>query len=443
VSNPADDPAGDGDRPAAGLAPAVGRLATARIVLVYVAVGALWVLLSDTLLEALVPDDVQRANLQTAKGALYVVATAALLYVLIERHRARMAARDRQLRAVLDGIADAVLVADARGDVLQVNAAAAALVGSRPEPGAPLSSMALARAVQPRNPAGQPLAPEETALRRALRGEAVTGLEERLRGADGRELFVSVSAAPLRGRDGRVELAVVVVRDVSDRKRFEEAREEFLATAAHELKTPLAVVKAYAQLMMRRAQGDAPGLVAITRQVDRLNRIIHQLLDVSRLRFGAGGLSRERFDLGQLAEEVAAGMPGAGGRIVVAREPGAAVEADRAWIAQVVANLLENALRFSPGGGRVEASVSRRDAEAVLSVRDHGVGIPPERQARVFERYYRAHSGTAHDYGGLGLGLDVSREIVLRHGGRIWFESEAGRGSTFSFSLPIAGGRPP
>jgi PAS domain S-box-containing protein len=417
-------------------------VATAKIVLVYAVVGALWILLSDTLLEALVPDAAQRASLQTVKGALYVGGTAALLYVLIERHRARMATRDRQLRAVLDGITDAVLVADASGAILQVNAAAAGLLGARPTPGSPLEAEEVVRAAQLRTLDGKPLSVEETALHRALRGETVAGQEEWLRAADGRELFVTVSAVPLRGRDGRVELAVAVVRDVSDRKRFEEAREEFLATAAHELKTPLAVVKAYAQLMQRRCQGDAAGLTAITRQVDRLNRIVHQLLDVSRLRFGGGELRRERFDLGDLAEEVAAGMPGADGRIVVEREPGAAVEADRAWIAQVVANLLENALRFSPGGGRIEASVTRRDAEAVLSVRDRGVGIPPERQARVFERYYRAHAGTSEDYGGLGLGLDVSREIVARHGGRIWFESEAGQGSTFSFSLPIAGGRP-
>jgi signal transduction histidine kinase len=101
-------------------------------------------------------------------------------------------------------------------------------------------------------------------------------------------------------------------------------------------------------------------------------------------------------------------------------------------------NLVENAIRFSPLGGDVAIAVRRKAAEAVVSVRDHGVGIPTERQDRVFERFYRAHVGTSQDYGGLGLGLDVSREIVARHGGRIWFESEPGQGSTFSFSLPLA-----
>ena len=105
----------------------------------------------------------------------------------------------------------------------------------------------------------------------------------------------------------------------------------------------------------------------------------------------------------------------------------------------MVENLLDNALRFSPGGGDVEVRLLRaEDLEVRVSIRDRGIGIPVDRQGRVFERYFRAHAGTPDDHGGLGLGLGVSREIVLRHGGRIWFESEPGVGSTFHFALPLA-----
>jgi len=168
--------------------------------------------------------------------------------------------------------------------------------------------------------------------------------------------------------------------------------------------------------------------------------MVQQLLDVSRFRVGGAELSRERFDLPGLVAEVAGVVrPDADGRrIFIAPAPPTAVLADRERIGQVVASLLENAVRFSPRGGDVEAEITRRDTEAVVSVRDHGLGIPHERQARVFERFYRAHAGTDQDYGGLGIGLDVSREIVARHGGRIWFESAPGEGSTFSFSLPLA-----
>ena len=114
------------------------------------------------------------------------------------------------------------------------------------------------------------------------------------------------------------------------------------------------------------------------------------------------------------------------------------MHADRERLARVITSLVDNAVRFSPHGGPVSAQVDAREGEAIFSVEDHGLGIPAERQARIFERYYRAHAGTAQDYGGLGLGLDISREIVARHGGQMWFESTPGNGSTFHFSLPLA-----
>ena len=116
----------------------------------------------------------------------------------------------------------------------------------------------------------------------------------------------------------------------------------------------------------------------------------------------------------------------------------APVLGDRDRIGRVLTCLVDNAVRFSPSGGDVEALVEADGGEVRVAVRDHGLGIPEDRQAHVFERYYRAHAGTPEDYGGLGLGLEMSREIVRRHGGRMWFESAAGAGSTFHFSLPLA-----
>jgi two-component system phosphate regulon sensor histidine kinase PhoR len=192
--------------------------------------------------------------------------------------------------------------------------------------------------------------------------------------------------------------------------------------------------------MRKRGQGDPAALDVIDRQTERLARMVQQLLEVSRFRAGGSELEPERFDLAGLVAEAAAAVAAQteGRRILVAPAAPAAVLADRARIGQVVTSLFANAVRFSPEGGDVEAAVGRQGQEVVVWVRDHGLGIPADRRARIFERYYRAHAGTAHDYGGLGLGLDMSREIVARHGGRIWFESEEGRGSTFSFSLPVA-----
>jgi signal transduction histidine kinase len=185
--------------------------------------------------------------------------------------------------------------------------------------------------------------------------------------------------------------------------------------------------------MAKRGQGDRSALDAIARQVDRLTHIVQQLLDVSRLRAGGRALRRERFDLGDLAAEVIGRVRGES-RVELLREGAAAVLADRDRIGQVVANLVENALEFSARGGAVEAAVQRRDGDAVLTVRQRGGEDAP---GRPFERFQRARAAPT-ERGGLGLGLDVSREIVARHGGKIWFESGAGRGPAFSFSLPLA-----
>jgi signal transduction histidine kinase len=113
------------------------------------------------------------------------------------------------------------------------------------------------------------------------------------------------------------------------------------------------------------------------------------------------------------------------------------VRGERDRLEQVLLTLLDNAIRYSPEGGEVDVGVSVEGGEAVVSVTDRGVGIPAEKQSRIFERFYRAHTGTHYDYGGMGVGLYISREIVRRLGGKLWFESREGEGSTFRFSLPL------
>jgi two-component system, OmpR family, phosphate regulon sensor histidine kinase PhoR len=412
-----------------------------RLVAVYLVFGVAWVLLSDAVLEVVVSDPLRRDTLQSWKGALFVLTTAALFYVLSWRQVAERRVLEAEVRAVLDGMPDAVLVIDRQGRVDDVNRAAVELLAA-PDAHDLVGSIAhLLERVRLRHPDGRSLTWEESAVRRALDGDTVATYDARLRRLDGREIFVSISAAPLRMREGEApSYAVAVLRDITDSRSFEIERDEFLATAAHEFKTPLAVVKAYAQLMRKRGQGDPAALDVIDRQTERLTRMVQQLMEVSRFRAGGNELRPERFDLARLVRDTAEAMTsqGEGRRIVVEHADAAAVLADRDRISQVIASLFANAVRFSPDGGDVETAVARQGAEAVVWVRDHGLGIPADRRARIFERYYRAHAGTSRDYGGLGVGLDTSREIVARHGGRIWFESEEGRGSTFSFSLPLA-----
>jgi signal transduction histidine kinase len=405
---------------------------------VYLVIAVAWIAWSDRLVFALVPDPGRQYTLSTAKGFGFVALTAALLFALIRRNERGIAALGTELRATVDGMADGVLVVDAARRVVEANRAALALLGVASKDEVLLPLDAWARRFEARTPEGAPMRPKDFAASRVLGGgDPVPQYELVLRRADGRDVFVSVSASRV-GRPGHPALAVSVLRDVTAARRLDEAREEFLSTAAHELKTPLAVIKAYAQLMARREPAEHHALEVIDRQVDRMSRLVEQLLDASRLRAQEDAGPVQPFDLAALAREVVERVrPSAPAHALAVEADGpAAVLADRGRIERVLASLLDNAIRFSPGGGPVRLRIERVEGEVQVSVVDQGVGIPAERQARLFERYYRAHAGRPDDYGGLGLGLEMSRDVVERHGGRMWFESEPGAGSTFHFGLP-------
>jgi two-component system, OmpR family, phosphate regulon sensor histidine kinase PhoR len=413
-----------------------------RIALTYAVVAVVWIACSDVVLGVIAPG-AKGVVLSIGKGTAFVVVTALLLYALVSRRERALRAIADEVRSTIESIGDGILLVDAGRRVVDANRAAVQLLGveSREALFGPVVSFASRFAL--RSADGAPIAPDQLASYRALAGAQVVPYDGIARRADGRDVFVSISAAPVAGPDGRPRAAVTILRDVSAARRLDELRDEFLSTAAHEFKTPLAVVKAYAQLLQKRDPSEADALVVIQRQVDRLNRLVQHLLDTTRLRLDDGVHRRERFDLGELASAVVERMrPSSPAHPIGLSAAPAPVLAERERIARAMTSLLDNAVRFSPGGGPVEARVEVREREAVFSVEDHGLGIAPERQARIFERYYRAHAGTPLDYGGLGLGLDMSREIVQRHGGRMWFESEQGRGSTFHFSLPLAGEAP-
>jgi signal transduction histidine kinase len=412
--------------------------AGARIAGLYAVLGFAWIAFSDRLVVALSPDPAVHDQLQTVKGSFYVLVTAVILFFLVRGSERGVRALGAEVRATVDSMADGVLLVDERLHIVEANRAVVALLGadSKEQVLGPVASWG--ERFQLRSLDGVVLPPGQYAVVRVLAGEPVAQYDAILRRLDGRDVYVSVAASRVV-RPGRPPLAVAVFRDVSAARRLDEIREEFLATAAHEFKTPLAVIKAYAQLMARREPAEERALAVIQRQVDRMNRLVQHLLDSSRLRLEAGAGRPERFDLAALAREVADRLrPSAPAhRIEVTAGAAVPVIADRDRMERVILCLLENAIRFSPDGGPVRVVVARGDGEATVSVADHGVGIPHERQPQIFERYYRAHAGTAHDYGGLGLGLETSRQVVERQGGRMWFESAPGAGSTFHFGLPL------
>jgi two-component system, OmpR family, phosphate regulon sensor histidine kinase PhoR len=178
----------------------------------------------------------------------------------------------------------------------------------------------------------------------------------------------------------------------------------------------------------------------LNRQCNRLDRLVTEVLEVSRLDLKRLKLNPRATDLAALVERVVGEMRDVGPRhdLVIQRNDAVTLTIDPDRIEQVLTNLLANAIKYSQPGSQVEVQSRRERSSVVVSVRDRGIGIPPDKQARIFERFYRAHVGTRYEHASsLGVGLYLSREFVERHGGRMWFESSEGIGSVFCFSLPL------
>jgi two-component system sensor histidine kinase VicK len=264
--------------------------------------------------------------------------------------------------------------------------------------------------------------------------------------------------APCLGEDGQVNGGVGIIEDITERKKAEQerasllreaeeavrVREDFLTIASHELKTPLTPLALRLANLERRLERGEPvdlGALRHARQhLLRLTTLINDLLDASRIESGGLALHSQPARLDALVEHVIHVMDGAHGpeHRIDFRPPSAHVQVlgDPYRLEQVITNLLENALKYSPDGGTIHVELETRGDLALLSVRDPGIGIPADQQQHLFERYFRARNVSTHSYGGLGLGLYICRDIVERHGGRIWVESEVGRGSTFYVALP-------
>jgi PAS domain S-box-containing protein len=240
---------------------------------------------------------------------------------------------------------------------------------------------------------------------------------------------------------------VYAFRDLTDVRRLEELKATFIATASHELRTPLAAVYGAAQTLLRHdfaldEVGRDRFVSLIADESERLGRIVNEILLASQLDSGRLDLEAEPFDAVELVDRVvestrAYAPPGVSvERTVTGALP--LVDADRDKVRQVLVNLVENAIKYSPDGGRVEIGVEAHEENVLFHVRDEGLGIPSDEQSRVFEKFYRVDPQMTRGVGGTGLGLYICNELVSRMGGHIWLESEAGEGSTFLFELPAA-----
>ena len=305
--------------------------------------------------------------------------------------------------------------------------------------------MAAARG-QPLYKAAPALREREAVHRRVLNGEAVdlTNVPYDLPG-ETEPRYYDLSFRPVRDADGEITGILVAGVDVTARHELDRQKDDFIALASHELKTPITAIKGYAQTGLRVVgQLGDERLIRMLRIIDdqsnRLTRLINDLLDVSRMESGALTFYYEPFDLRRLVHEVVNNLELTAPDFTITEHLPTIptpVNADRQRLEQVVTNLVQNAIKYSGAGRRIEVTMTHAGGEVITAVRDSGVGIPAEQQARVFERFFRGSNVSSRHYSGLGLGLFISHGIVARHGGRMWLESAEGQGSAFYFSLPL------
>jgi len=238
---------------------------------------------------------------------------------------------------------------------------------------------------------------------------------------------------------------LLAIEDITERREVEIRKDDFLSIASHELRTPLTTIKGYVQLLERAMPQDASekflstfGKVSV--YVERLNSLISELLDVSRIQSGNMELHMAKFDFDTMVTEAVEGMRATvpGHQIVLSGKTDAKVVADESHIAQVLSNLLSNAIKYAPDSEKIEVNIANVSDYVKVSVKDFGLGMSAEDRKKVFERFYRGVE-IQKKFPGMGIGLYICDQIIKNHNGTLWVESEIGKGSIFSFTLPKAG----
>lgn len=242
------------------------------------------------------------------------------------------------------------------------------------------------------------------------------------------------------------ELQAVVInfRDITEQKEIESRKDEFISVASHELKTPLATLKGFSQILISSSEKISDPRILyfshkINDQIDRLSALVNDLLDVSKIQAGKLSLNKENFEIDNLIREITVDMQNiiTSHKIEIKLSANTKICADKYRISQVMANLISNAVKYSPNAKTILITSKRVNGHVEICVMDFGIGIFKKDISHIFERFYQARNKIRKSFSGLGLGLYICSEILKQHNGKIWVESEKGIGSTFFIKLPV------
>jgi PAS domain S-box-containing protein len=261
---------------------------------------------------------------------------------------------------------------------------------------------------------------------------------------DGKTRWIQIKGKVHYNSQGKAYRILGTTVDITEKKELERQKDEFISIVSHELKTPVTSIKAYSQLLQRSLAGEEnlqnrSFLERLDTQVNRLQTLIMDLLEVTRLESGKTILIKSRFEMHMVLAELIADLQVVTPthKLIITENNPTVVEADKNRIIQVITNLVTNAVKYSPGQDKVHIALLNRGDDMVCSVKDFGIGIPEDQKTLVFDRFHQAANHSEKSGLSLGLGLYIAHEIVEREGGKIWFESTVGEGTTFYFSLSL------
>jgi PAS domain S-box-containing protein len=357
----------------------------------------------------------------------------------------------QQLEVILENIADGISVQDVGGNIVYMNEVGAKLCGyaSSAEllqaPGNQTQAGYTLQRFEILDERGAPLPLDELPGSRALRGEkAPQAIIQYIDRKSQEQRWSLVKAQPIVDEHGEVLLAVAVFSDITESYQQQQRKDEFISMASHELKTPVTSLKGFTNVLQRRLveQGDERTLHYLSRmdvQLNKLTKIINDLLDISKMQAGQLSFHKVPFALDALIEETAEDVQSAtfSHQFLIEGKTGVQVSGDKDRLEQVFINLFTNAVKYSPQADKVLVSLSRTQEEAMICVKDFGIGIDESHHDKIFERFYQVTDPQEKTFPGLGMGLYISHEIVNRHHGRMWVESKKGEGAIFYVALPI------
>jgi len=348
---------------------------------------------------------------------------------------------EQRLQGILETMAEGVGVTDATGQLVYANPMAQQILGLT-------ESLIKDRTYddpqwQNLRLDGSPLPSEEHPMSIMMKtGQPVFDYEIGVHPPDRERFYISINAAPIFDTEGNLTGGIGTFMDVTARRMMTQGKDDFISIASHELKTPVTALKASLQLLQRSheklpAETRARLIDQSIKSLDKLSRLILDLLDTSRIEQGHLKLDKKAFSLSELFDDCCSNViQNTNQKINFEGDVSLIVEADNQQVGQVMANFITNAIKYAPDSEIIISAEKLSDSEIRICVKDYGPGIPKEKSAHLFERYYRTdYSG--QKFTGLGLGLYISAEIIKNHGGKIGVDSEIGKGSEFWFTLPL------